>query len=264
MNLIYLNLLPTQQDDSELRNYKKFLILSKEDITKKSNSNLFIDYLCKQFDGQTLEAKTINAHYFKPQLQSLIDKNMFGTRLAAPKCEHSTLIDLRKRTKFKRILTRLSKSYDSFITVNDSNLKCNAFNCLDLIYSFDIDERLFLTKYQQQQQQQVSEFTSLAHVTHSDNDEELDEVDDETDSHSLINFEMESKMIDKLILPRSLRFLTKLNKEELKESLKDNFNLVDSNLVETQLNSELKSYLVNEFNFKVNKKDYSNKVSASK
>ena len=71
INLIYLNVKPLDDDDSELKNYKKNLLLVKIAATAANMSKpnhqasynlLFIDYLCKHFDGEPIETKTINEH----------------------------------------------------------------------------------------------------------------------------------------------------------------------------------------------------------
>ena len=77
--MIYLNLKPLDEDDNELKNYKKNLLLVKIEVGKQQNNfNLLIDYLCKNFDGEPIETKTINEHYFKPQLINLNEKHIFG------------------------------------------------------------------------------------------------------------------------------------------------------------------------------------------
>jgi hypothetical protein len=253
--LIYLNLKPLDEDDNELKNYKKNLLLVKIEVGKQQNNfNLLIDYLCKNFDGEPIETKTINEHYFKPQLINLNEKHIFGLKYVDkhnPSSYCLNLIDLKRRNKFKACLKRLNNTYDSYLLQQNTSTKCNSINCLDLVYSYDIDDRTFINK--NEQLNSSNENTASGLNTEDElNNEDFDQ-DDETDSHnsSFVTTTYADLFLEKIKLPASLVHLSKLNKFDLEQELKLNFQMDNFDLVE-KLTCLFKTSLLTEFNLKHN------------
>lgn len=255
INLIYLNLKPLDIDDNELKNYKKNLLLVKIEVGKQQNNfNLLIDYLCKNFDGEPIETKTINEHYFKPQLINLNEKHIFGLKYVDkhnPSSYCLNLIDLKQPNKFKACLKRLNNTYDSYLLQQNTSTKCNSINFLDLVYSYDIDDRMFINK--NEQLNSSNENTASGLNTEDElNNEDFDQ-DDETDSHnsSFVTTTYADLFLDKIKLPASLVHLSKLNKFDLEQELKLNFQMDNFDLVE-KLTCLFKTSLLTEFNLKHN------------
>ena len=251
INLLYLNLVILPHNEAEIKNYKKNLLLVKIETAStaaKPNNNLLIDYLCRTFDGQVIETKTINEHYFKTQLLSLMEKKVFGFRYVDKYSDTNdffSLIDLKNRTKFKTILNKLNKLYESFITSNDST-KCNTLSCMDATYTTDIDERQFINTNQHNQYNQYIQHDKRDLNNTSDLDETLE---DETDSHnnSFIFHSDESVPVfsDRLVVPNCLLHLNKLKVNDLKRAIDfESFNL---NLVEIELAALFRNAILTEY-----------------
>jgi hypothetical protein len=96
----------------------------------KKSSNI-IDYLCDNFQGDQLQVKTINEHYFKQQIKNLIQLDIIDEDLLFNKSD-SLFISTSKQ-KFERIFSSLDKEYELFILkpINGNNIT-------------DIDERFFI------------------------------------------------------------------------------------------------------------------------
>ncbi len=258
INLIYLNLKPLDEDDNELKSYKKNLLLVKIEVGKQQNNfNLLIDYLCKNFDGEPIETKTINEHYFKPQLMNLNEKHIFGLKYVDkhnPSSYCLNLIDLKRRNKFKACLKRLNNTYDSYLLQQNTSTKCSSINCLDLVYSYDIDDRMFININDQFNSNSNENNTQASGLNTEDelNNEEFDQ-DDETDSHnsSFVTTTYADLFLDKIKLPASLVHLSKLNKFDLEQELKLTFQMDNFDLVE-KLTCLFKTSLLTEFNLKHN------------
>jgi len=233
-------------NEADVKTYKKNLLLVKVDVVKPSN-NLLIDYLCRKFDGQVIETKTINEHYFKTQLLSLIEKKIFGLRYVdkyGNSNDFFTLIDLKNRSKVLTIVSKLNKSYESLIMSNEHS-KCNVLNGMELNSSFDIDERQFIAKHEH--------FNYNSDLS-LNNTSDLDDLEDETDSHnnSLVLNDEPFVFTDRLVIPNCLLSFTKLKSEDLKSTLKwENFNFecIEIKVADLFKNTLIKEYNLNKVRF---------------
>ena len=139
--------------DAAASNQLDNLLLVKLDATP----NALIDYLCRKFEIQAIQVKTINEHYFKQQIIKLYKKNIFLQQSDLKEFNSNdlgltSLIKFNKPNELKYALEKLNYEYENLLNATNSGDKetCSVLNCLDLIYSFDIDERLFLNDKRQQ------------------------------------------------------------------------------------------------------------------
>lgn len=101
-------------------------------VDLNSAETTLIDYLCKKFEGQALEAKTINEHYFKHQINELSQLGF---------CGPNGIIDL---NDLPDILNKTNQLYEELLDSPKSTEKVNVLTCLSQVHTLDIDERLFL------------------------------------------------------------------------------------------------------------------------
>ncbi|RNA25748.1 Retinoblastoma 1, partial [Brachionus plicatilis] len=89
---------------------------------KSLKFNKFIDYICKKYDGNSIEIKTVNEYYFQPQIKNLL----------SDKCESMEFLHI--------LCTKLDKNYEKILL--------NRNNCAntELSFNLDIDERVLLKK----------------------------------------------------------------------------------------------------------------------
>lgn len=108
--------------------------------------NSLIDYLCKKFHGQTVEAKTINEHYFKHQIVSLHKQGLFRDSLKPMETGFniSSLVDFSNVSNTIELVQKLNKVYENAIAMNKEGN--NEFSVLDCHDPSEIDQRLFLDR----------------------------------------------------------------------------------------------------------------------
>ncbi len=122
--------------------------ISEIDSTDALNQNRFIEFLCKLFDGQVMDVKTIYEFEFKTKLNAIhemINKQQIKTS--------TNLIDFTKKSDQIFLFESLCDLRNSYSFLNKlyeidpmdrANKKQNT-NKFEIDYSLDFDERIFLS-----------------------------------------------------------------------------------------------------------------------
>lgn len=116
VNYMYQNIENLNQE------YLLRISISRKNGLKHLKFNKFIDYICKKYDGNSVEIKTVNEYYFRPQMENLFPN----------KSDNIELLD--------SLCYKLEQNYEKIL-----NRKDNATNTENSI-NLDIDERVFLNK----------------------------------------------------------------------------------------------------------------------
>ena len=112
-----------------------------------------IEYICLRYDGNLIHVKTINEHYFTPQIKYLLtQKHLFNHKSSHLAniffLTNSSVVD------FKLLCDNLNSLYENPKLVVTSLNKANTKNSLNLSFGAqDIDERIFLTEAKFSQKQ---------------------------------------------------------------------------------------------------------------
>lgn len=100
--------------------------INRKNGIKSLKSNNFIDYICKKYDGNSIEIKTVNEFYFRPQIK----------RILADKSDDLECLDI--------LCSKLDQRYEKMLLVRNDN----AIN-VEKSANLDIDERILLKKIAQ-------------------------------------------------------------------------------------------------------------------
>ena len=157
LNLLHINVkfsletYETNKNSSSSSNLHQIL-LAKFKLTQKQiendliKSNTLLEYICSKYNGNLIEVKTINEHYFRPQIKSLLNQKILNSNA---NCDDDFLnrnvffFTNSPSNSFKTLYTNLTHLYENLKlrlrNVRGENLNETSFNGAQ-----DVDERLFL------------------------------------------------------------------------------------------------------------------------
>lgn len=124
LNLIYANL----ARDPTLSS----CLLAPVSSSSSSKSANIIEFLCKEYEIQAIEVKTIYEHYFKPQVRLMVSQKIFHDYADCERLERGLFAS----DQLQAIRQRLFDAYETLLV--DAN-QAGPRTCV-----FELDERLFL------------------------------------------------------------------------------------------------------------------------
>ena len=232
INLIYLNLNWSLLSKSNTAYLNKLLLVKLDDENQSEllvdessdlfSLNYFIDYVCKKFDGNTIEVKTINEHYFKPQIKQLLAQSVLN------KDSNKNLFYLDDLNEFKNLHLNLNSTYESLLNKNNdvTTKKLNIF----ISMCIDYDERLFINANQ-------------------NSDDNEDGAENEMMDVETVNGSNKFKDLYKLVVPSCLYSILNPSEDEtldkLLEKLKQNEGLKELDNIDFDLVEVIQDFLIN-------------------
>jgi hypothetical protein len=149
LNLLYINVKFSlnSYDTSNLHqtllaNFKQTQKLIEHETFK---SNTVLEYMCSKFDGNLIEVKTINEHYFRPQIKSLIEQKLLNSNDTNDGEIMNNVFFFTDSSlqSFKSLQVNLRTLYEN-LKLRMRHLKVNSNNETSFNGGQDVDERLFL------------------------------------------------------------------------------------------------------------------------
>lgn len=151
-----------------------------------------IDYLCKRFDGQSLEVKTINEHYFKPQVSAL------GL---------SFFFNMNDKESLLAMVDKLNRVYEDLLKPEDSSKQFS-----------NLDQRFFLRNIQESFDKQREKEQGVGMKLGTNMKISLSKVESTDDGDFKENLKRDEDVICQVTVPKCLTVLCGMNQASLHEA----------------------------------------------